>query len=108
MPNGSSVSSQWDQSISVFRVVGWCFSFLCKFLKIFCMQIVENLIRRRVSAASDLVLHCLPMSHKKDARHIWVKFIETCEKYWIIFCHYFTAKIVAVSFQSISIFKGQS
>ena len=25
------------------------------------------------SAASDLDLHCLPMSHKKDARNIWVK-----------------------------------
>ena len=25
------------------------------------------------SLASDLVLHYLPMSHKKDARHIWVK-----------------------------------
>ena len=25
------------------------------------------------SAASDLGLHCLPMSHKKDARFIWVK-----------------------------------
>ena len=24
-------------------------------------------------AAFDLVLHCLPMSHKKDARLIWVK-----------------------------------
>ena len=24
--------------------------------------------------ASDLVLHCLPMSHKKDARLIWVKY----------------------------------
>ena len=24
------------------------------------------------SAASDLDLHCLPMSHKKDARLIWV------------------------------------
>ena len=24
-------------------------------------------------AASDLVLHCLLMSHKKDARLIWVK-----------------------------------
>ena len=23
-------------------------------------------------AASDLVLHCLPMSHKKDTRFIWV------------------------------------
>ena len=25
------------------------------------------------SVASHLGLHCLPMSHKKDARHIWVK-----------------------------------
>ena len=25
------------------------------------------------SVASDLGLHCLPMSHKKDARHIWAK-----------------------------------
>ena len=25
-------------------------------------------------ASSDLVLHCLPMSHEKDARLIWVKY----------------------------------
>ena len=25
------------------------------------------------SAASGLVLHCLPMTHKKDTRQIWVK-----------------------------------
>ena len=25
------------------------------------------------SVGSDLGLHYLPMSHKKDARHIWVK-----------------------------------
>ena len=25
------------------------------------------------SVESDLGLHCLSMSHKKDARHIWVK-----------------------------------
>ena len=25
------------------------------------------------SVVSDLGLHYLPMSHKKDARHIWVK-----------------------------------
>ena len=28
-------------------------------------------------AASDLVLHCLPLSHKKDARLIWVNDIYT-------------------------------
>ena len=27
-------------------------------------------------AASDLGLHCLPMSHKKDARPIWVNRFE--------------------------------
>ena len=30
----------------------------------------KALIRRHFLAASDLVLHCLPMSHKKDTRHI--------------------------------------
>ena len=30
------------------------------------------------SAASDLGLHYLPMSHKKDARIVWVKGIRTC------------------------------
>ena len=34
---------------------------------------MENLIRRRGYAASDLVMHCLPMSHKKDDRLRWVK-----------------------------------
>ena len=31
------------------------------------------------SAASGLVLHCLPMSHKKDARLIWVKYQKVSE-----------------------------
>ena len=30
------------------------------------------------SAASDLGLRCLPMSHKKDARLIWVKGTYYC------------------------------
>ena len=30
------------------------------------------------SMASDLGLHYLPMSHKKDARHIWVKMKLFC------------------------------
>ena len=29
------------------------------------------------SAVSDLGLHCMPMSHKKDARLIWVKTEKT-------------------------------
>ena len=32
-------------------------------------------------AASHLGLFCLPLSHKKDARLIWVKTIETHKKY---------------------------
>ena len=30
------------------------------------------------SVASDLGLHCLPMCHKKDVRHIWVKMQLFC------------------------------
>ena len=51
--------------------------FYSLFKRDFCMQTVENLIRRRVFAASDLVLHYLPMSHKKDSRLIWVKELST-------------------------------
>ena len=30
-------------------------------------------------AASDLVLHCLPMSLKKDATLIWVNIVDTIQ-----------------------------
>ena len=30
------------------------------------------------SVAYDLGLHCLPTSHKKDARHVWVKMQLIC------------------------------
>ena len=30
------------------------------------------------SAASDLGLHCFPLSHKKDARLIWVRIACPC------------------------------
>ena len=33
------------------------------------------------SAASDLGLHCLPMSPKWDARLIWVKYLSCCISY---------------------------
>ena len=35
--------------------------------------------------ASDLDLHCLPMSHKKDARLIWVNSLPT-GKFFMLFC----------------------
>ena len=43
------------------------------------------------SVASDLGLHYLPMSHKKDARHIWVKMQLFCFSHksleiWEVYC----------------------
>ena len=38
---------------------------------------------------SDLVLHCLPMSHKKDARLIWVN------AYWAILDHILIVRLVS-------------
>ena len=64
MPNGISHRYQLEQSISVIRDVRWYFSFLFKFNRKLCIQTVET---------SDLGLQYLPMSHKKCARHIWVK-----------------------------------
>ena len=40
------------------------------FKRNFCKQTVEKPEQTPRFAASDLVLHCLPMSHKKDARLI--------------------------------------
>ena len=37
------------------------------------MKTVETLSGRHVLSRLDLGLHCLPMSHRKDARLIWVK-----------------------------------
>ena len=49
------------------RVVGWYFSiFPQNFDRTFCKQTVKA----PRYAASDLGLHCLPTSHKKDARLI--------------------------------------
>ena len=51
-----------------------CFHLYSNFDRTFCKQTAERLIRRRVlSRASDLGLYSLPMSHRKDARLIWVK-----------------------------------
>ena len=60
MPNGISHCFQSELSISVLRDVRWYF------------------------VASDLSLHYLPMSHKKDARHIWVKIQLFCLHMYLI------------------------
>ena len=52
---------------------------------IFIQVLIENYASKQSDAdqtphsvASDLGLPCLPMSHKKDARHIWVKMQLFC------------------------------
>ena len=68
MPNGISHCCQLDQSISILRVVGWQFYFYSIFDGTLCKQTDQT--PRFV--ASDLGLRCLHISHKKDARLIWV------------------------------------
>ena len=69
MLNVFSHPYQLDQSISNFRVVdGWYYTFLFKF-----KRNRRELDQTPHFAVSDLVLHCLPMSHKKDAIGLWVK-----------------------------------
>ena len=40
------------------------------------------------SVASDLGLHYLSMSHKKDARHIWLKnaYLIRVAEIWEVYC----------------------
>ena len=63
-----------DASISNFRGV-WCtFSiFILYFEYIFLLANSEDLDQTPRSVASDLGLHCLPVSQKWDAMLIWVK-----------------------------------
>ena len=52
------------------------FHFFPNFNRTFCKHTVKILIRHwtmQCLAVFDLGLHCLPMSHKKDARLKWVK-----------------------------------
>ena len=69
LPNGIPLSYQLDQSISVLRAVGWYFS---NSNRISWKKNNGDPDQRPHSAASGLGLGCLPMSHKKDARLIWV------------------------------------
>ena len=61
--------------MSVLRVVGWHFPSFFKFCRTYCKHTVETQIRHHIM--SDLDLHCLPTSHKKDPQHV---FIERKEK----------------------------
>ena len=58
-----------DESTFMFRGIGCDFSFLFHFL-------MKFMSANRIASdgmASHLGLFCLPMSHKKDARLIWIK-----------------------------------
>ena len=77
MQNGISHRYQLEQSISVFREVRWYF--------IFIQILIEKYASKQYDpdqtphfVASDLGLHYLPMSHKKDARRMWIKMQLFC------------------------------
>ena len=54
----------WTSPFPFQGLYGGIFHLYSNFKRNFCKQTVEN-----------LVLHCLPMSHRKDAKRIWVKFV---------------------------------
>ena len=87
MPNGISCPYQLDESILNLRVVGLYFTNSFKISKYVLKANTVESDQTLQNVASDLVLHCLRMSHKKDAWLIRVKpFV-----YWIIlraFCHF--------------------
>ena len=74
--NGPSNRYHVDESTCIFRGIGSIFSFSFHFS----MKIMSA---NRIApdgtphfAASHMGLFCLPMSHKKDARLIWVKLVN--------------------------------
>ena len=72
-------SINWASPFPFQGLFGGIFHFYSFFKRNFCKQTVENLIGRRVFAASYLVLHCLPMSHKKDAGlNVWTFYSRMC------------------------------
>ena len=59
--------TNWMNSFQILGFLDSNLQFHSNFKSTFCKQAVQN------SAVSDLVLHCLPLIHKMDARFIWVK-----------------------------------
>ena len=64
------ISSIWMSLLPIFGLLGGNFHFHSNF-----KANSGEPDQRPHLAASDLVLHCLPMSHKKDARLIWIKHV---------------------------------
>ena len=61
----------WNSPFLFKGVLNGIFHFYSNFNRTSCKQIVET-DQMPHSAASDLGLHYLPMSYKKDTRLIWV------------------------------------
>ena len=64
----------WTSPFPILGVPGIFFSFLFYFEKIFVLANSEDPDQ---TPRSDLGLHCLPVSHKGDARLIWVNKTKT-------------------------------
>ena len=65
-PNGLAYPYQQDESISNFKCVGWYFLFFPNFNRTFCK------LTEIPDVVSYLGLHFLLLSHRKDARLIWL------------------------------------
>ena len=76
MLNGISHPYELDESISNLRLLGSKFQFLSNFKSTFRKQTAEPDQTLRF-AASDLALHCLTLSHKKD---VWLKSVKHASK----------------------------
>ena len=60
----------WTNPLPILELLVGIFQFYSNFKRYFCLQTLENPDQTPRFAASDLVLYCLPMFHKKDARLI--------------------------------------
>ena len=77
LPDGPFHPYQLDNTNSNFRDVWYTFfHFYLIFNRNFCKQTVKTPDQTPRSAVSDLGLHCLPRSHKRDARLLWVNNIH--------------------------------
>ena len=80
MPYGISHPYYLDESISILSVLGQYVSISFKFVHSVSKNSTEPDQTLHV-AASEQVLHCLSMSHKKHHRHKWV---TSKANYWVI------------------------
>ena len=60
-------------NFSILGLLCGIFYFYSNYKRHFCNQTVVKPDQTPHIAVSDLSLHCLPMSHKRDARLIWAK-----------------------------------